>query len=67
MKSPLIPVPEKGKYVSFEGIEGSGKTYYLNELSRRHANKFYPIAEFSNEGFGAKIIEVLSHESDEFF
>lgn len=63
----LIPAPRSGKYISFEGIEGSGKTYYLIQLATKHPGRFHPVTELSKEGFGAKIVEILSHESDEFF
>ncbi len=63
----LIPRPQTGRYVSFEGVEGSGKTYYLRKLHERHPDKFTPVLELSKEGLGEKILYVLSHESDEFF
>jgi len=67
MEESIIIRPKNGYYISFEGIEGSGKTHYLREISKKHPTEFYPALELSNEGIGAKILEVLSHRSDEFF
>lgn len=63
----LIPRPQTGRYISFEGIEGSGKSYYLRKLHEQYPDKFTPVLELSREGLGEKILYVLSHESDEFF
>ena len=58
----LLKRPEKGKYVTFEGLEGVGKSYLLEKLKE----EFVVISDESLDGIGLKLIEALRNK-DTFF
>lgn len=66
---PIIRRPEKGVYISLEGISGSGKTYILNKV--RKYLRFSIIDELSDETgkfeIPKQILNLLESESDRFF
>jgi len=66
MFDPIIKRPNFGKYITLEGPEGTGKTFFLNQLSESNPD-LYTVLEFPNEGFGKVIYSALSQNSDEFF
>ena len=50
----LLKKPEKGRYITIEGLEGVGKTYFIERLS-----DVYAIPDTSLDGFGLKILESI--------
>ncbi len=66
MSQSIIKRPDTGRYISIEGIEGSGKSYYIEKLKTKHPT-IHAVSELSNKGFGKSIKYLLSQNSDEFF
>ena len=58
----LLQRPEKGKYITFEGLEGVGKSYFLEQLKE----EFTVISDDSLKGFGLKLLEGMRNK-DLFF
>lgn len=71
--STLIKRPRSGLYISLEGVEGVGKTFYQNYLVSRSSEfknsirTVTPVIEVSKNGFGKEITDVLARHDDEFF
>lgn len=70
----ILPRGEGGLYVSLEGIEGVGKSYYLESIVARAEDpnvgvpaRIVPAVEISRSGLGAEVTEVLRKHDDEFF
>ncbi len=69
---PMIKRPGGGVYISLEGIEGVGKTYYQSKLTAMSCMEdssftVTPSPEISLDGFGKEITDVLANHDDEFF
>ncbi len=63
----LVKVMEKGFFIVFEGIEGSGKTTQAILLSEKLKHKDYYVIQTKEPGgtkFGEKIRNILLHEDD---
>src|SRR3989338_3871387 len=54
--------PEKGKYVTFEGLEGVGKSYLLEQLK----NEFVVLADDDLSNFSTKLLDSIRNK-DLFF
>ncbi len=69
----IIPRPKKGIYISLEGIEGVGKTFYQDYIVKRAlkdselVSEVVPSIEVSKNGFGKEVTDVLGKHDDEFF
>jgi len=64
---PILKRPSKGKYISIEGISGSGKSYTIDHL--REYFDFVTIKEIteSNDKVTNSIFKLLESDSDNFF
>ena len=62
----LIEKPKKGKYVTFEGINGAGKTFYLSKFKEKFKNKAFFIIDDKLSGVSLRIFEAMLNK-DPFF
>ena len=62
----IINRPKKGKYVTFEGINGVGKTFYLSKFKEKFKNKDFFIIDDKISAVSLKIFEALLNK-DPFF
>src|SRR3989344_5919754 len=62
----LIEKLKKGKYVTFEGINGVGKTFYLSKFKENFKNKDFSIIDDKLSGVSLRIFEAILNK-DPFF
>jgi len=62
----LIKKPKKGKYVTFEGINGVGKTFVLSNFIKLFQSDRFFLVDENLSNFSARIMEALNND-DPFF